>query len=385
MSQKLLWPAAGLALLLALLGGCGAPSGKATQTHKSAKTHKTSAKATVPAGTPVTADGYTAYLAPNVLANTPGLVAALTPYGLVWSSYADATDDGGSFVMPHPYAIEISPSPGSGALAGSGRLIAEIPQSVGTQSADLHFVGTSGPYLGFALDVAGTATTLDAGMLDLRTGQVTMAPSSITASAGMVVAGARMGILAPTATYVMDPRTGAVETYSLSDAPHLWQDLAYGLPLGAATVPDPPQPGVVSYQAGSTTIYGPPLWRETSERLGGGFTIWRIVDPADPAAYVEVEAAPCIGCSVVSLTDGALPAPEVVLPDATATPDVSQTWLSDYVISYHGTAKGYRYPVWGLAIAPRPGQSGFEEVVVTLPASEASMAEHILARYPLPR
>jgi hypothetical protein len=384
MTHRHIWRIAGVTALLALLGGCGGHG--AAPAHKKTASHKTAAKAAaVPAGTPVAVDGYTAYLPQDVLANTPGLDVALTPYGLVWSSYADAQDAGGALVMPHPFAVEVSPTPGSGPLAGSGRLVAEIPASAGLQSADLHFVGTSGPYLGFTLDVAGTATTIGAGMLDLRTGQITMAPENLTSDAGVVVAGERMGILAPNATYVMDPRSGSLQTYPVAAGSDLWQDLAYGLPIGQSTMPDPAGPGVVPYAAGSVTVYGPPAWQETSERLGGGFTIWRLRDPGDPAAFVEVETAPCVGCSVVSLTDGALPAPQVVLPDATATPDVSEHWLSDYVIAYHGTVKGYHYPVWGLAIAPRPGQSGFEEVVVALPEAEASLAQDILGRYPLPR
>ncbi len=383
MSRRSLWPMASLGVLLVLLAGCGARPAKAT--HARTQAHKTAKAAATSAGSPVSIDGYTAYLPPDVLANTPGVAAASTPYGLVWSSYAGAEDQGGSYIMAQPYAIEVSPTPGHGPLEGSGRLIAEIPASAGGQAVDLHFVGATGPYLGFTLDIAGAATTLDAGMLDLISGKITMAPTAIATDAGIVVGGGRMGILAPTATYVMQPGTGAIATYPLGDGPSLWQNLAYGQPIGTVAAPDPPGSGVASYAAGSADIYAPPNWQLTSEYLGGDFTIWRIKDPADPAAYVEAEIAPCVGCSVVSLTDGSLPAPEVVLPDATATPDVSERWLTDDVIAFQGTAAGYRYPVWGLAIAPRPGQSGFEEVVVTLPASRASLAEAILSRYPLPR
>ncbi len=383
MSPRRLRPVAGLAVLLLLLGGCGASSARAS--HKQVKTHKSAAKGPASTGTPIAVDGYTAYLPAGVLADTPGVAAALTPYGLVWSTYADAVDEAGSFMMPHPYAIEVSPSPGSGPLAGSGRLIAEIPASVAGQAADLHFVGATGPYLGFTLDIAGSATTLDAGLLDLLTGKVTMLPAGLTTNAGVVVGGGRMGILAPTATYVFDPGTDSVTAYPIDAGTNLWADLAYGQPVGSADVPDPVEPGVTAYAAGSSLIYAPPGWRESSEQLGGDFTIWRIVDPADPAAFVEVETAPCVGCSVVSLTAGALPAPQVTLPDGTGTPDVTQRWLTDYAIGYQGTAPGYHYPVWGLAIAPRPGQSGFEEVVVTLPASESKLADAIIASYPLPR
>lgn len=383
MSQRRLWSLAGIAIFLLLLGGCGTHSAKAA--HKQPKGHKTTSKATPPAGTPIAVDGYTAYLTADVLANTPGVAVALTPYGLVWSSYADSVDNAGSFLMPHPYGVEVSPSPGSGLLAGTGKLLAEIPADAGGQAVDLHFVGATGPYLGFTLDIAGSATTLDAGMLDLVTGKVTMAPQGLATDAGIVVGGGRMGVLGQLATYVLNPQTGSIASYPLADGTYLWADLAYGQPIGSTAVPDPSHSGVVAYAAGSSVIYAPPLWRESSEQLGGDFTIWRIVDPLDPSAYVEVETAPCIGCSVVSLTAGALPAPQVTLPDATGTPNVVERWLTDYVIAYHGTAPGYRYPVSGLAIAPRPGQSGFEEVVVALPPAQSALAAAILASYPLPR
>ena len=376
---------AGLSLLLIALSGCGGThGGAAVHKHKKAH-HAAKIKTGLAAGTPVAVDGYTAYLPEDVLANTPGIAATLTPYGLVWSSFADSVDNAGSLTMPHPYSVEISPSPGKGPLEGSGRLLAQIPAEAGGQTADLHFVGATGPYLGFTLDIAGSATTLAAGLLDLETGRTTMLPDGLATNAGIVVGGGRMGVLGQNATYVFDPRTGKVASYPAADATYLWADLAYGAPVGSATVPDPPQPGVAAYAAGNTHIYAPAGWRETSEQLGGDFTLWRITDPADAAAYVEVEAAPCIGCSVVSLTAGALPAPQVVLPDATGTPDVTERWLSDYVVGYQGTASGYRYPVWGLAIAPRPGQSGFEEIVATLPKGDASLANAILASYPLPR
>jgi hypothetical protein len=347
--------------------------------------HRKAAKSNTATGTPVAVDGYTAYLSADVLAGTPGVAAALTPYGLVWASYATAVDTSGSLAVPTPYSVEISPAPGSGPLDGSGRLLAQIPNQAGGQPADLHFVGATGPYLAFTLDATGTATTLAAGVLDLVTGKTTMLPAGLTTNAGIVVGGNRIGIIAQDATYVYDPKTSAVTSYPVADGPYLWADLAYGVPVGTTSAPDPPQAGVVAYAAGSSHIFAPAGWLETSEPLGGDFTIWRVTDPADPASFVEVEAAPCMGCSVVSLTAGALPAPQVVLPDATATPVVSERWLSDYVISYQGTVKGYRYPVWGLAIAPRPGQSGFEEVVASLPKSEASLAQAIIRSYPLPR
>ena len=383
MLQRRLRPLIGCAMAVLTLSACGAPThGAAQKTHT--KGHHSTHTA-IAAGTPVDVDGYTTYLPADVLADTPGIVAALTPYGLVWSSYAASIDVGGTLTMPHPYTVELSPSPGSGPLSRGARPLAALPNRVGGQSADLHFVGASGPYIGFTLDVAGTATTLAAGMLDLATGKVRMAPQGLATDASVIVGGERMGILAPTATYVFDPKSGQVTGYPADDASYLWVDLAYGEAVGTQTVPDPPQPGVAAYPAGNSVIYAPPRWQESSRQLGGDFTIWRVVNPADPSALVEVETAPCIGCSVVSLTAGALPAPKVILPDGAGSPQVAERWLSDYAIAYHGSVKGYRYPVFGLAIAPRPGQSGFAEIVVSLPAAEFRLAQAILASYPLPR
>ena len=384
MSQRALPLLATTAAALALLlGGCGSHAAKATG--KQTRTPKAAAKAAATSGTPVSVGGYTAYLPQDVLDNTPGLAVARTPYGLVWSSYGSSVDTAGGFQMPHAYAVEISPWPGSGALEGSGRLIAELPSAFAGQAVDLHFVGATGPYLGFVLDTAGTAMPIDAGMLDLTTGKVEMVPQSLVTDAGVVVGGGRMGIMGPNATYVFQPATGAITTYPMEDANTLWADLAYGLPVGSADVPDPVRAGVAAYDLGGGAIYAPPAWSVSSRQLGGDFTLWRVTDPQDPAAFVQVEAAPCTGCSVVSLTSGALAAPQVILPDATGAATVSERWLTDYVIAYQGTAPGYHYPVWGLAIAPRPGQSGFEEVVVSLPPQDGRLAAAIIASYPLPR
>ena len=378
-------------LTVGLLAGCGAhPAKTANKTHAKSAAEKSGKKDPTPhqaAGlTPVAVQGYTADLPADILSETPGIAAALTPYGLVWSSYAGARATAGGYEVAGPFDVEISPWQGQGQLAASGRLLSSIPSSVDGQSAELHFVGATGRYLGFALDAAGSAATLEAGMIDLKTGRVVAAPAHVAADAGVVAAGGRLGILGPQSAYVFDPVSRTLTTYPASVEVDLALDLAYGLPVPTALAPAAkPRAGVAVHDADGLALFAPQGWAVSEDQLGGGFSLWRFQDPGDPAAFVEVETSTCSGCNAVSLTAGALPAPQVRLPDATGTPDLKEHWLTDFAIAFSGTAPGYRYPVTGLAIAPLPGRSGFLDVIAALPPDEQSLAQSIVASYALPR
>lgn len=331
--------------------------------------------------------GYTAVLPANVAQQTPGILAELTPEGLVWVSYAGALPLGKTYAVRSPYAVYISSGGGSGALRPGRRALAKLPYRQIGKIADLAFLAATGDWLGFFYEAPGSTETLTAGMLNLRTGAVRFAPQRLTKGAKQLdTAGGLLGIVTATGQVAtFSPVTGHVASYPAAAAKWLGPDLAYGLSVGTTPANlGHAGGGVFAYQTGPNSIfYAPPGWKPFYRQAGSGMNEIGYENPSDPAERVEIVGNPCVTCFTIGSTNGSMPAPLPLLPESQGRARLLTHWLSDVELSFEGSVTGYKYPVWGDATAGSPASPGDATILVTLPPSQASLAKAILASYPL--
>lgn len=356
-----------------LLSACGAPKVQVQPTLPPVPTYSAQ---------PLRIAGYTAHIPPGPARNTFKVAAALTPYGLVWSSYRSAVLREGQDVMPHPYRIHLSPGGRHGSLEHSGRVIARIPQNYAGQSVDLAFNGATGPYLAFTLSQASSQATLATGVVGLVSGRVSMVRPVDARGAEVVAAGDRVGLIQKAKVVLYNPATGRYRTLPAVDGQTLGSDLAYGLPPGSHTALGHALRGVVAYPLGhGLVIYGPPGWKLSETDTGGDWVLWQVTDPADPHRYVQETTSACWGCSSIGsgLVPGALDSP------GPAKPPTSH-WVSDFAIESRYSLKGSPYPILSMWISPMPGSYGGRNTIeVSLPASQAALARRILESFGVPR
>ncbi|MDA8344228.1 MAG: hypothetical protein M0Z66_01965 [Thermaerobacter sp.] len=360
----------GSALLAGLLlAGCGTPK---------AAVHRNPRPLPPLSGQAVQIAGYTAHVPSGPLGNTMAVDAALTPYGLVWSSYRSAVLRGGVYVMPHPYRVHLSPGGGHGALERSGHVIAQIPQTDGGQSVDLYFAGATGPYLAFSLTPTSSHETLAVGIIDLPSGRVSMLAPQDARGADVVVAGGRVALVTTTKAVLYDLATGAYTTLPLPDTQTLGYDLGYGLLPGSHAAPGHALPGVAAYAISfGGVIYGPPGWKLSETDTGGDWVRWQLTDPVDAHSYVQKTESACNGCASIGWVPGALLSPGPTKPP-------KSRWLSDFAIETESSQPGSPYPVLSMSIAPVPGRGGSLLVEVSLPKAQSALAQRILGSFGVP-
>lgn len=324
--------------------------------------------------------GYTAHVPAGPFQNTMVVDAALTPYGLVWSSYRSAVLRGSVYVMPHPYHVHLSPGDGHGTLERSGHVIAQIPQTYGGQTVDLYFAGATGPYLAFFLTPTSSQKTRAVGVIDLPSGRVSMLAPQEAKDAEVVVAGGRVGLITTARVVLYSPATGAYTTLPVADAPNLGYDLGYGLSPGSDAPPGHALSGVIAYPISfGRVIYGPPGWNLTETDTGGDWVRWQLTDPADTHSYVQETSSACNGCA--SIGYGVVPG--ALLSPGAARPPKSH-WLSDFAIESLSYQQGSPYPVLSMFIAPVPGQGGSLQIEVSLPKARSTLAQRILRSFGVP-